>query len=97
MPTKKTHLSVRHNATTRRSMETLEATGRSTTEALTWALEWAAHCLEHAWATGAVPQGVIPDMKATYRPPTDACDTRVTQVSPPPAHSWQPRSERLSA
>lgn len=82
--TKKTHLSARLDDEMRDSLAILGALrGMSETERVAWALKWAAHCLENAWAQGVVPLGTMPDMKAAYRRPaprTAPCDTRVTQV-----------------
>ncbi|MFE5092110.1 hypothetical protein ACFRCI_17395 [Streptomyces sp. NPDC056638] len=82
--TQKTHLSTRLDDETRESLAILGAVdGMSQREQVAWALKWAAHCLENAWAQGAVPLGRIPDMKAVYRRPVSRdvpCDERVTQV-----------------
>ncbi|MEU3278189.1 hypothetical protein [Streptomyces antibioticus] len=62
-------LSVRTKGELAEALEVVLMTGLDKTEATKWAMQWAAHCLRHAWALGVVPEGKIPDMKAQYRRP----------------------------
>ncbi|MFI5877510.1 hypothetical protein ACIBAH_34770 [Streptomyces sp. NPDC051445] len=62
-------LSVRTKGDLAEALEIVLLTGLDKTDATKWAMQWAAHCLKHAWAQGVVPEGKIPDMQANYRRP----------------------------
>ncbi|WP_409238422.1 hypothetical protein [Streptomyces sp. PA5.6] len=49
-------------------LATLAEAGLDATEATRTALSWLAGCYRWAWRLGSCPRGVIPVMRAVYKP-----------------------------